>query len=262
MKTSPPARRVRRSCTPCALGWPSARRRMCRRLSAGSSRSISMSSACRPTPVAPCSSTATIASANSGIDQRRAGELGQQQRHDHGQVHQEVGAVVQAVGADRDRAGAPHHGALQQHQRAGQRDREHHHRDAEAALADRLRRDQPLDALRREDQRRADDEARLGEGAERLGLAVAVAMGAIGRLGGLTHADEGHERGQKVDAAVDQRGQHRDRIGDQPGAELGERQRGGDRDAGEGGAPVEGARLGGGRFGHRAGSSLRSSRPT
>ena len=98
------------------------------------------------------------AEAEQRIDDRPAGRIGQDQRRDHRQVHEQVAAVVHAVGLDRDRAGAAHHEALPDEQRRGQEDRGRQHRDAERALLDRLRTDQAADGFAGEEQRRAEDE--------------------------------------------------------------------------------------------------------
>ena len=114
------------------------------------------------------------------IDQHRACGVGQQENRDHRQVHEQVAAIVQTVGADGDRAGAPDHVALEGEQRGGQQTREQKHRDAEGALLERLRAEQAPRGLVGQEEGRPEDEARLDEGADRLGLAVAVAVRAVG----------------------------------------------------------------------------------
>src|SRR5919106_2675053 len=55
----------------------------------------------------------------------------------------------------------------------------------------------------------------------------------VGRLRRLADTDEGHDRGDRVEAAVDQGAQDGDRSGDHPDRELGADQRYGHTDAGD-----------------------------
>ena len=151
---------------------------------------------------------------------------------------------MQTVGADGDRAGAPDHVALEPEQRGGQQTREQKHRDAEGALLERLRAEQAPRGLVGEEEGRPEDEARLDEGADRLGLAVAVAVRAVRRLRRLADADEGHHGRERVHAAVDQGAQNGDRAGGDPDRELGNDQDRRDGDAGDRGKVVQALRIG------------------
>ena len=101
------------------------------------------------------------AEAEQRVDDRQAGRLDQEQRRDHREVHEQVAAVVHAVGLDGDRAGAADHEALEPDQPGGQQDGQQQDHDAEPALLDRLGRDQAADRFAGEEERRAEDEARL-----------------------------------------------------------------------------------------------------
>ncbi len=66
----------------------------------------------------------------------------------------------------------------------------------------------------------AGDEGPLGERAQRLGLAVAVAVPAVGRLQRDPDAEEGDRGGADVGDAVDERAQDRDRAREQGSHQL------------------------------------------
>ena len=70
---------------------------------------------------------------------------------------------------------------------------------------------------------RGGDEAGLRQPGQRLGLAVAEAVVGVGRRQRLADGDEGDQRGHEVERRIDQRRQHADRIGEQPGRGLGAR---------------------------------------
>jgi hypothetical protein len=94
----------------------------------------------------------------------------------------------------------------------GQKDRGDHHPDAQAFGSRRLGMQQALDGLLADQRRRGEHQARLGQAGEGLGLAVAEAVLGVGRGGGVAHGEEGHQRGDQVQAAVGQRGQHGHRM--------------------------------------------------
>ena len=176
--------------------------------------------------------------ADGGAEQRiediEAKDAAQHQRRDDAAVEDQIAAIVQFVGGDRDRAGAAHDMPLIEDQRHRHRDRKHHDRDACRRVMHRGRRDHPAHRLGQQQQRAADDERRLAEHGERLGLAVAKAMLAIGRGHRMAHREQIDDRGDEVEQRVDQARQQRHRAGIEPGREFDRDQHHGDGDRGIG----------------------------
>ncbi len=63
-------------------------------------------------------------------------------------------------------------------------------------------------------------QSRLHQAGEGLALAVAIAVLAVGRRGGVAHGQEGPQRSDDVEAGIGQGGQGRHRARGQPGPEL------------------------------------------
>ncbi len=157
-----------------------------------------------------------------------------------GDVHQVVGPIPR----DGDRLGLGQDPALGAGQGQGQQQRNPHHRHGPALGLDRLGRDQVAHGLLADQGRGGEHQARLQQAGEGFTLAVAVAVLAVGRSGGVAHRDEGPERGDDIERRIRQGGQGRHRPRGQPGQELdqGQHQRRRHRQAGD--PPGQGGGLG------------------
>ena len=87
--------------------------------------------------------------------------------------------------------------------------------------------------------RAAGDEGRLAEHRQRLGLAVAEAMLAVGRAHRMAHRDQVDQRRGGIEQRVDKARQQRDRAGFEPGGEFDRDQQRRDRDRGVGRQPPQ-----------------------
>src|SRR3546814_6939764 len=82
--------------------------------------------------------------------------------------------------------------ALQRHQRHGGHDREGHDGHADAAMRDRVRREEARHRLDDQENGRAGDEGGLAHRRQRLGLAVPEAMLTVGGHQGVAYRSEEH----------------------------------------------------------------------
>ena len=140
-----------------------------------------------------------------------------------------------AVGSDRQRPGAPHDIGLEHHQAECEHDREPAHHDAGEFVLHGVRMQEAIDHRQHQAARRGGDESGLGHAGQRLGLAMAEAVPLVGRNQRLANGEESDQRAHQVECTVDQRRQHRHRVGDQPGCALGRHQDDRDRDRGHAG---------------------------
>ena len=155
------------------------------------------------------------------------------QRDDDAAVQRQVAGIVQRVALDRDRPGAPHDMALEGDQHQGQHNRKDHHRDADRFVAHGAGIEQAPDRLDQQQHARAADEGGLAEAGQRLRLAVAEAVFAVGRLDGVAHREQRHDGGRGVEEGIDQGGEDGDRVRHQPGGQLGGDQHRRDDDGGD-----------------------------
>ncbi len=175
--------------------------------------------------------------------QARGVEHGRERDPDQGEeVRGQVHQIVHAVARHGHRGGPAQNARLGVEQENGQQGGDAHHADGPPLRAERRGRDQVGDRLAPDQGGGGEHQARLQQAGESLALAVAVAVLAVRRGGGVAHGHEGPERGDHVQRRVGQRGQGRDRAGDHPGREL---QRGQDQGHGHGQAR-DAARQGGG----------------
>jgi hypothetical protein len=139
-----------------------------------------------------------IAAPNSG-SRTYPGESAEHQCRDNAEVQDHVAAVMQFVGADRYGSGAAHDAALVKYQSDRHHDREHHDYDAERRVGNRGRFDQPAHRFGEQQQRAAGDKGGLAQHRQRLGLAVAKAMLAVGRRHRVSHGEEIDHRSYGVE---------------------------------------------------------------
>ena len=123
------------------------------------------------------------------------------------------------VRADGDGTGGGGNPALICDQAERGDDADRHHGQGERRVGNRLGMDQPLDALNHQEHRRAGDEGGQRHLRQRLGLAVAEAMLAVGGLEGGPDRDEIQGRGE-ASIALSADAEHRHRIGQQEAASL------------------------------------------
>jgi hypothetical protein len=88
------------------------------------------------------------------------------------------------------------------------------------ASFNRLRMQQPVHRVQDQEYRRTGDERRLHQSRQRLGLAVAEAVLAVGRLQGVMHRQQVDDGCRHVHHRIHQRSQYADRSGQQAAASL------------------------------------------
>ncbi len=123
-----------------------------------------------------------------------------------------------------DGLGLLQHLALGPQQQQGERQRDPHHRQRPALVLHRLRMDQVADGLLADQRGGCEHQAGLQQAGEGLALAMAVAVLAVGRRGGVADGKIGGESRDDIEPGVRQRSQHRHRSGSQPGRQLDGRQ--------------------------------------
>ena len=89
------------------------------------------------------------------------------------------------------------------------------------------------DRLDQQQHARAADEGGLAEAGQRLRLAVAEAVFAVGRLDGVAHREQRHDGGRGVEEGIDQGREDSDGVRHQPGGQLGGDQQRCDDDGGD-----------------------------
>ncbi|MNE29104.1 hypothetical protein D3C80_1225750 [compost metagenome] len=184
------------------------------------------------------------------VQPRRLEEGARDHADQHHDVGGQVGGVVGAVARHGQGTGLLHRLGLRPHQARrdgdGQKDDAH----GPAAGRHRARVEDALDRLPADEDARGQHHARLHQGGQALGLAVAVAMRVVGRGGGPAHGEEGGQRGHQVQRRIRQAGQDGDRARGPQGEGLHEDQQNRRRHR-QGGDPARGL-MGGveGRGGH------------